>query len=173
MMSHLDIIILLVVVFVVFQKLKSLLGTRPEEEKRVHLSKESAEKLYDLLIKEAEEKGLRSHQAAEVAEPEELTPVDTEEMSELDKTLAEIPNFSKVRFVDSAQQAFQVITEAFNNADVETLEMLVSKDILKNFRKLLKSARAKTFPPKLTSFVLTKWKSPKRKSPPRELRASA
>ena len=46
MMSHLDIIILLVVVFVVFQKLKSLLGTRPEEEKRVHLSKESAEKLY-------------------------------------------------------------------------------------------------------------------------------
>lgn len=44
MMSHLDIIILLVVVFVVFQKLKSLLGTRPEEEKRVHLSKESSRK---------------------------------------------------------------------------------------------------------------------------------
>ncbi|MBP3514610.1 MAG: Tim44 domain-containing protein [Alphaproteobacteria bacterium] len=141
MMSHLDIIILLVVVFVVFQKLKSLLGTRPEEEKRVHLSKESAEKLYDLLIKEAEGKSLRSHQAAEVAEPEELTPVDTEEMSELDKTLAEIPNFSKVRFVDSAQQAFQVITEAFNNADVETLEMLVSKDILKKFQEVIEKRK--------------------------------
>lgn len=124
-------------------------------------------------IKEAEEKGLRSHQAAEVAEPEELTPVDTEEMSELDKTLAEIPNFSKVRFVDSAQQAFQVITEAFNNADVETLEMLVSKDILKKFQEVIEKRKAETFPPKLTSFVLTKWKSPKRKSPPRELRASA
>ena len=105
------------------------------------LCDEVYEKLYDLLIKEAEEKGLRSHQAAEVAEPEELTPVDTEEMSELDKTLAEIPNFSKVRFVDSAQQAFQVITEAFNNADVETLEMLVSKNILKKFQEVIEKRK--------------------------------
>lgn len=140
-MSNLDILVLLLVVVLLFTKLKSLLGTRPEEEEqRVHLSKESAEKLYDLLMKEA---GKPSHAA--VAEPEldeegrpveELQPAD-EELSELDKTLREIPGFNKVRFVDSAEDAFQIITEAFNTSDIETLEMLVSKPILDKFREVM------------------------------------
>ena len=50
-MSHLDILVLLVVVLLIFQKLRSILGTN-HEERQIHLSKESAEKLYDILAKE-------------------------------------------------------------------------------------------------------------------------
>ncbi len=140
-MSNLDILVLLLVVVLLFTKLKSLLGTRPEEEEqRVHLSKEGAEKLYDLLMKEAGKNN--SAQAAGPALDEEGRPVEElqpaeEELSELDKTLRQIPNFNKVRFIDSAQDAFQIITEAFNRADIETLEMLVSKPILDKFREVI------------------------------------
>lgn len=135
MMTHLDILVLLAVVVLVFAKLRNLLGTRPEE-KKVHLSKESAEKLYDILMEEAEKKANIYDKKSDNTQPEELTPVD-EELSEMDKTLAEIPNFNKLRFVDSAQNAFQVITEAFNKGDVETLEMLVNKNILKKFQEVI------------------------------------
>lgn len=143
MMTNLDILVLLAVVVLIFHKLKSLLGTRPEE-KKVHLSKESAEKLYDILMQEADKKmkmkptPLSDTGAAE--EPEELKPVD-EELSEIDKVLTQIPNFDKVRFVDNAQNAFQIITEAFNNGDVETLEMLVSPKILKKFQEVIEKRR--------------------------------
>lgn len=144
MMSHLDILILLVVVVLVFQKLKSLLGTRPEE-KQVHLSKESADKLYDILMKEAENKmniKTGTHHADKNAETEELTPVvDSEKMSETDKVLAQIPNFDKTKFLSNAQNAFQIITESFNKSDVETLEMLVNKKIFKKFQEIIEKRK--------------------------------
>ena len=49
-MMSLDIIVLLIVVALIFQRLWRVLGTRPEEEpKKVRLSREGAEKLYKLL----------------------------------------------------------------------------------------------------------------------------
>lgn len=143
-MASLDIIVLLIVVGLLFFKLKSLLGTRPEEHK-VHLSKESAEKLYDLLMKETESKmKLNQNNGAELDnEPQELEPVvDEANLSETDKVLMQIPNFNKTRFIDNAQNAFQIITEAFNNGDIETLEMLVSKKILKKFQETIETRKA-------------------------------
>lgn len=143
-MASLDIIVLLIVVGLLFYKLKSLLGTRPEEHK-VHLSKESAEKLYDLLMKETESKmKINQNNEAEFEnEPQELEPVvDEANLSETDKVLMQIPNFNKTRFIDNAQNAFQIITEAFNNGDIETLEMLVSKKILKKFQETIEKRKA-------------------------------
>lgn len=144
MMSHLDILVLLVVVVLVFQKLKSLLGTRTEE-KQVRLSKESAEKLYDILMKEAENKmNLKTsvHTADSSVETEELTPVvDPEKLTETEKVLAQIPNFDQTKFLNSAQNAFQIITEAFNKADTETLEMLVNKKIFKKFQEIIEKRK--------------------------------
>lgn len=137
MMTHLDILVLLVVVVLIFQRLRSVLGTRPTEEKKIRLSKENAEKLYNILKNEADKM-----QAAEKKESkddnaaQELVP-EGEPMSEPDKTLMEIPNFNKSRFIKSAEQAFQIITEAFNKGDVETLEMLVSKKLFKKFQEVI------------------------------------
>ncbi len=54
-MGSLDIIILLVAVVLIFQKLRSLLGTRPDEEvTRIRISDENAARIFDMIAKEAE-----------------------------------------------------------------------------------------------------------------------
>ncbi|MBE6458397.1 MAG: Tim44 domain-containing protein [Alphaproteobacteria bacterium] len=133
-MTNLDILVLLVVVVLIFQRLRSLLGTRPAEEKHIRLSKESAEKLYNILKTESEkyEKSVK-----DVEEPEELTPVDDTPLSETDKILNQIPNFSKSKFLQSAERVFRIITDAFNNGDTETLEMLLSPKLYKKFQDII------------------------------------
>lgn len=150
MMSHLDILVLLVVVVLVFQKLKSVLGSTPDEEKKVQLSRESAEKLYNILMKEtgAQKTAAESNETVEELHAEE----NIENMSEIDKVLAQIPNFNKVRFVDSAQNAFQIITDAFNKGDIETLEMLVSKNIMKKFQEVIEKRKNENIIPE-TDFI--------------------
>lgn len=134
MMTHLDIIVLLLLVVVIFQRLKGLLGTKPEQEHRIKLSKESAEKLYDILMKETQQTQTLVEDGSE--ETEELKPID-EELTGTDKVLAEIPGFDKEQFLQAAQNAFQIITEAFNKGDTETLEMLIDKNIFKKFQDVI------------------------------------
>lgn len=134
---NLDIIVLLIVVGLIFQRLWKVLGTRPEEgEHKIKLSREGAEKLYDL-IKAETEKELKK--AASHAE--ELTPLETEPLSETEAVLRQIPNFNKEAFLNGAKKAFQVITEAFNRADSETLKMLVSGSIYKKLNEVIKQRR--------------------------------
>ena len=133
-MINLDIIVLLIVVVLIFQRLWRALGTRPEiETKKVKLSREGAEKLYNLLKNEAEKELKEAAQNAE-----ELVPVDSEPLNEIDAVLVSIPNFNKANFITGAKKAFQVITEAFNKADTETLKMLVSPSILKKMQTVIK-----------------------------------
>lgn len=133
-MIALDIIVLVIVVALIFARLWRALGTNPTiEAKKVKLSREGAEKLYDLLKTEAEKNLKEASQNAPV-----LVPIDSEPLSELDQTLAEIPGFNKNTFINGAKKAFQVITEAFNNADSETLKMLVSPTIFKKMQAVIK-----------------------------------
>lgn len=133
-MINLDIIVLLIVVVLIFQRLWRALGTRPEvETKKVKLSREGAEKLYNLLKNEAEKELKEAAQNAE-----ELVPVDSKPLNEIDAVLVSIPNFNKANFLTGAKKAFQVITEAFNKADTETLKMLVSPSILKKMQAVIK-----------------------------------
>ncbi|MBQ8661411.1 MAG: Tim44 domain-containing protein [Alphaproteobacteria bacterium] len=137
MMTNLDILVLLVVVVLIFQRLRSLLGTRPAEEKHIRLSRESAEKLYHILKTESEkQEALNS-----AAEPEEITPVEEEPLTEPDKTLRRIPNFEKERFINSAERVFRITTDAFNNGDAETLEMLLSPKLFKKFQEIIDQRR--------------------------------
>ena len=137
-MMSLDIIVLLIVVALIFQRLWRVLGTRPEEEpKKVKLSREGAEKLYKLLKTETE-KGLK--EAAQTAEV--LTPINEEPISETDSVLQKIPGFNKDSFIKGAKKAFQVITEAFNKADAETLKMLVSTSVYKKLQEIIKQRQA-------------------------------
>ena len=137
-MMNLDIIVLLVVVALIFQRLWRVLGTRPEEpQHRVKLSREGAEKLYNLLKSEAEK---NFKQVA--AEVEELIPADKENLSETDAVLVQIPSFDKNNFVQGAQKAFRAIIEAFNGKDIETLKMLVDESILKKMKQVIKQREA-------------------------------
>lgn len=138
-MTHLDILVLLIVVALIFVRLRSVLGTRPTEERRIRLSKENAEKLYNILKSEAEKLEGKSFDEEE-SEPAELVP-EGEPLSDLDKTLMEIPHFVKSKFIKNAERAFQIITEAFNKGDVETLEMLVNKKLFKKFQEVIEQRK--------------------------------
>lgn len=130
---NLDIIVLIFVVALIFQRLWRVLGTRPEtESKKVKLSREGAEKLYNLLKTEAE-KELK----LDPSKIEELVPVDSVPLNEIDAVLVTIPDFKKDSFISGAKKAFQVITEAFNKGDVETLKMLVSTSIFNKMQKII------------------------------------
>ena len=130
---NLDIIVLIIVVALIFQRLWRVLGTRPETEtKKVRLSRESAEKLYNILKSEAE-KDFK----IDSSKIEELVPLDSKPLNEIDAILVTIPNFKKESFISGAKKAFQIITEAFNKGDVETLKMLVSTSIFNKMQKII------------------------------------
>ena len=138
MAAHLDIIILLVVVVLVFSKLKSLLGTRPDNFEQRKISDENAAKIFDMIVKEAEKNA-----AAEARNMEkEEVQVPEEELSEIDKVLAKIPGFNREKFLTGAERAFEIIISAFSKGDVETLEMLVSKSLLKKFQEIIEKRKA-------------------------------
>lgn len=136
--AYLDIIILLVVVVLVFSKLKSLLGTRPDNFEQRKISDENAAKIFDMIVKEAEKNA-----AAEARNMEkEEVQVPEEELSEIDKVLAKIPGFNREKFLTGAERAFEIIISAFSKGDVETLEMLVSKSLLKKFQEIIEKRKA-------------------------------
>lgn len=138
MAAYLDIIILLVVVVLVFSKLKSLLGTRPDNFEQRKISDENAAKIFDMIVKEAEKNAAaesRNMEKEEVQVPEE-------ELSEIDKVLAKIPGFNREKFLTGAERAFEIIISAFSKGDVETLEMLVSKSLLKKFQEIIEKRKA-------------------------------
>lgn len=138
MAAYLDIIILLVVVVLVFSKLKSLLGTRPDNFEQRKISDENAAKIFDMIVKEAEKNAAaeaRNREKEEVQVPEE-------ELSETDKVLAKIPGFNLEKFLTGAERAFEIIISAFSKGDVETLEMLVSKSLLKKFQEIIEKRKA-------------------------------
>lgn len=134
--QYFDIIVLLLVVLVIYQKLKSLLGTRPDNVENTKISDESAAKIFDIIVKEAEKQ-----QAEETAGSKTEQEENVVNQTPLDKTLAEIPNFSKSVFINGAQSAFEIITTAFNKGDIETLEMLVNKNLLKKFQDVIEQRR--------------------------------
>ena len=138
MAAYLDIIILLVVVVLVFSKLKSLLGTRPDNFEQRKISDENAAKIFDMIVKEAEKNA-----AAEARNMEkEEVQVPEEELSEIDEVLGKIPGFNREKFLTGAERAFEIIISAFSKGDVETLEMLVSKSLLKKFQEIIEKRKA-------------------------------
>ena len=131
--SYFDIIVLLLVVIVIYQKLKSLLGTRPEGLENTKISEENAAKILDIIMQEAEKQNKMP--AAKTNELKEINLTETE------KELQKIPGFDKETFINGAKRAFEIIVEAFSKGDIETLEMLVNKNILKKFQEIIEKRR--------------------------------
>jgi len=129
MSAYLDIIILLFVVIMIFAKLKSLLGTRPNNE--TELSRENAAKIFEIIMKEKNQKG-------HTPEGGVLKAVNLSELSETDRQLLKIPGFDKEHFLDSACKAFEIIVVAFANADTAKLKPLLDSKLFTKFQTVIK-----------------------------------
>ena len=127
MSQYLDIIILLVVVVLIFQKLKTLLGTRPEMNERQEAELKAA-KILTVVTQEIEK---------QKKETPIINSESTAELSDTDKTLKEIPNFNKESFLTSAKKAFELIVTSFAKGDTQTLEMLVNSKLYKKFQEVI------------------------------------
>ncbi|MBP3688322.1 MAG: Tim44 domain-containing protein [Alphaproteobacteria bacterium] len=149
MSGYLDIIFLLVLVFVIFNKLKSVLGTGAEDAKVIIIPKEQFEKLY------------KEPKKSLVAEGGES--VDLSKLSPLDRELTRIPNFNKALFIKGAQKAFEMILSAFSKGDAGTLSKLVNGELLKKFEKVINERKEQgmTAETDLIGFVETEIESVK------------
>lgn len=149
MSGYLDIIFLLVLVVVIFSKLKSVLGTGGEDAKVIMVPKEQFEKVYQ---------ELRKTTHSNVSES-----VDVSELLPLDRDLARIPNFNKNIFIKGAQKAFEMILIAFSKGDLATLAKLVSKELFVKFENVIKDRKEQgiTAETDLIGFVETEVESVK------------
>lgn len=129
MSGYLDIILLLVLVVVIFSKLKSVLGTGAEDTKIIMVPKEQFERVYKEMKKSA------------FAENKDN--VDLDKLSPLDRELIKIPNFNKNTFIKGAQKAFEMILISFSKGDLKTLEKLVNTELLTKFNSVIDERKEK------------------------------
>jgi len=126
-----DILILLLVVALIFQKLWKTIGTRPDNT--TPISRESAAKIFDILMKES----MKHNKQGCVIDGGELKAENIEDTA-IEMTLRQIPRFDKDIFLGGAQRAFELIVTAFAKAEIDTLKMLVDKKLLKKFENIIK-----------------------------------
>jgi predicted lipid-binding transport protein (Tim44 family) len=124
MSGYLDIVFLLVLVLLIFNRLKNVLGTGGEDTKVIMIPKEQFEKVY----REMTEK-------AEVASADQT--VDLSSLTPLEREMAKIPNFNKSLFLRGAQRAFGAILTAFSKGDCATLSKLVSRNLLQKMERIV------------------------------------
>ncbi len=132
MSAYLDIIFLLIVAVLIFARLRSVLGTRPDEGKpevRI-VSREDFEKAYEKMRHEIEEKMNLA--------PVTKTAQNVEEAEGVDKVLCSIPHFDRADFCRRCSKAFEMILSAFANRDEETLKMLTGKKLFAKFQEIIK-----------------------------------
>ena len=132
----LDILILLIIVALIFQKLWSVIGTKPTDT-TTPISKESAAKIFDILMKE----NLKNSKKNRVVDGGELQS-ESSEISAIDKVLRRIPNFNQEAFINSAQRAFELIVAGFAKGDINTLKMLIDKNLFKSFENVINQRKA-------------------------------
>lgn len=131
MASFLDIILLLFVVVFIFNKIRNVLGTRPDNVETIKVAEQDTAKLFDIIMKEQEK-----HIESKIV-------IDEENLNDIDKVLLQIPNFNKEKFIQSAQKAFEVISSSFAKGDFKTLEMLVNKTLYKKFFEVIEQRKEK------------------------------
>lgn len=138
----LDILVLLLIVALIFQRLWKVLGTGADNQpQKIKLSREGAEKLFNILKAESE-KELKRTAENFVADGGEIAPNDLAQFSELDQVLLSIPQFNRENFIKSAKKAFRIITDAFNEGDFETVKLLLHPNLAPKFKEVIDQRKA-------------------------------
>ena len=132
-----DILILGIIAAVLIYRLGKTLGTRYDEEKKNESKSNIVQfpgKINAAFLKE--EPGKEEGITKEEADKDPLKAVFYD-MRRVDK------NFSAEKFLSGAKKAFEMIVEAFNKGDVETLKNLVDAKILKKFTAAIEGYKAR------------------------------
>lgn len=127
MSGYLDIIFLLVLVVVIFGKLKSVLGSGAEDARVIVVPKEQFERVFKEIKKNSTDGMLKN--------------VEAKNLSPLDRELIKIPNFNKDAFIKGSQKAFEMILNAFSSGDIKTLSLLVNKELVKKFDDVINNRK--------------------------------
>lgn len=132
-----DILILGIIAAVLIYRLGKTLGTRYDDEKKNESKSNIVQfpgKINAAFLKE--ESGKEEGITKEEADKDPLKAVFYD-MYRVDK------NFSAEKFLSGAKKAFEMIVEAFNKGDVETLKNLVDAKILKKFTAAIEGYKAR------------------------------
>ena len=132
-----DILILGIIAAVLIYRLGKTLGTRYDDEKKNESKSNIVQfpgKINAAFLKE--DSGKEEGITKEEADKDPLKAVFYD-MCRVDK------NFSAEKFLSGAKKAFEMIVEAFNKGDVETLKNLVDAKILKKFTAAIEGYKAR------------------------------
>ena len=137
--QFLDIVFLVVIAVFLFARLKSVLGTRPEE--RESAEKHCADSLKVVDISEYRTLDNSLNETEEKFEKNTSEVVETQEsnITEVFEKIKKIDNqFTVKGFLDKATRAFEYIAKAFAAGDKEDLRPLLSKELYDKFVKVIK-----------------------------------
>lgn len=130
--SFVDIIFLMILVAFIVTRLYSVFGSNGNEEKiRVvvkPLNKEAEKKLMENITKVIKETNKQS--SAENS-------VKFENLSEPEKSLAQIPNFDKDNFIRGACRVFEIVIQSFGKGDISEVRNLMSKKLWDAFNQVI------------------------------------
>ena len=135
-LQFLDIVFLGIVVLLLINRLRSVLGTRPSADNPVKSETEQPAKVVDI----SEYRTLESATGSKM-EPDIAASAGFEENAEVVQNLKKIkeafPSFDLVDFMQKAPRAFEYIALAFAKGDKENLKPLLNEDIYKSFEKAI------------------------------------
>ncbi len=134
--QFLDIVFLGIVVLLLINRLRNVLGTRPSVNRSVKNETGESAKVLDI----SEYRTLESTTGSKM-EQDIATGAGFEENAEIVQNLKKIkeafPAFDLVDFMQKAPRAFEYIASAFANGDKESLKPLLNGNIYKSFEKVI------------------------------------
>ena len=134
--QFLDIVFLGIVVLLLINRLRNVLGTRPSADRPVKNEAGESAKVLDI----SEYRTLESTTGAKM-EQDIAASAGFEEDAEIVQSLKKIkeafPAFDLVDFMQKAPRAFEYIALAFADGDKESLKPLLSGNIYKSFEKAI------------------------------------
>ena len=134
--QFLDIIFLGIVLLLLINRLRSVLGTRPSSDNQVKNETKPSGKVVEI----SEYRTVESATGSKLEQDIDAS-ADFEEDAEVVRSLKKIkesfPSFVLVDFMQKAPRAFEYIALAFAGGDKESLKPLLSDNIYKSFEKAI------------------------------------
>ena len=121
--SFIDIIFLMILVAFIITRLYGVFGSNGNEEK-IRVIVKPIDKQAEKNIIENIKKVINENDNSKI---QNIT--DSGNLSEKDKSLANIPNFNKENFIHGACRVFEVILQSFSNGNISNIKDLVSSKI--------------------------------------------
>lgn len=154
--AYADIILLAFIAGFVLLRLRSVLGQKHDEDEHMPSSKFPQELKEDTVVQLPGREEITDDE--EVIDTEEITAMEALESDALREIIEDIKEkdseFSVKQFLDGAKGAFEMVFDAFAEADKRTIKQLVSKELYPVFEEEIdKQAESKQSPPTLVSVL--------------------